>query len=116
MNKADRYLQAGTRENTRRRYCAAIEHFEVTWSGFLPATGDGIVRYLAEYADKHTINTLKQRRAALAQWHLTQGFSDPTKTPSVKQMIKSHRTLHPAQEQQAAPSPSPSLGASGELA
>jgi integrase len=61
------------------------------------------VRYLAEYADKHTISTLKQRLAALAQWHITQGFPDPTKTPTVKQMIKGIRTLHPAQEKQAAP-------------
>jgi integrase len=103
MNKADRYLQAGTRENTRRSYRAAVEHFEVTWGGFLPATGDGIVRYLAEYADKHTISTLKQRLAALAQWHITQGFPDPTKTPNVRQMLKGIRTLHPAQEKQAAP-------------
>ncbi|VVN79360.1 site-specific integrase [Pseudomonas fluorescens] len=103
MNKADRYLQAGTRENTRRSYRAAVEHFEVTWGGFLPATGDSIVRYLAEYADKHTISTLKLRLAALAQWHITQGFPDPTKTPNVRQMIKGIRTLHPAQEKQAAP-------------
>lgn len=103
MNKADRYLQAGTRENTRRSYRAAVEHFEVTWGGFLPATGDGIVRYLAEYADKHTISTLKQRLAALAQWHITQGFPDPTKTAAVRQMIKGIRTLHPTQEKQAAP-------------
>lgn len=103
MSKADRYLQAGTRENTRRSYRAAVEHFEVTWGGFLPATGDSIVRYLAEYADQHAISTLKQRLAALAQWHITQGFPDPTKTPAVRQMIKGIRTLHPAQEKQAAP-------------
>lgn len=103
MNKADRYLQAGTRDNTRRSYRAAVEHFEVTWGGFLPATGDGIVRYLAEYADQHAISTLKQRLAALAQWHITQGFPDPTKTPAVRQMIKGIRALHPAQEKQAAP-------------
>lgn len=103
MNKADRYLQAGTRENTRRSYRAAVEHFEVTWGGFLPATGNGIVRYLAEYADQHTISTLKQRLAALAQWHITQGFPDPTKTPAVRQMIKGIRALHPAQEKQATP-------------
>lgn len=103
MSKADRYLQAGTRDNTRRSYRAAVEHFEVTWGGFLPATGDGIVRYLAEYADKHAISTLKQRLAALAQWHITQGFPDPTKTPVVRQMIKGIRTLHPAQEKQATP-------------
>lgn len=103
MSKADRYLQAGTRENTRKSYRAAVEHYEVTWGGFLPATGDGIVRYLAEYADQHSINTLKQRLAALAQWHITQGFPDPTKTPNVRQMIKGIRTLHPAREKQAAP-------------
>lgn len=103
MNKADRYLQAGTRDNTRRSYRAAVEHFEVTWGGFLPATGEGIVRYLAEYADQHAISTLKQRLAALAQWHITQGFPDPTKTPAVRQMIKGIRALHPAQEKQATP-------------
>ena len=103
MTKADRYLQAGTRENTRKSYRSAVEHFEVTWGGYLPTTGEGIVRYLAEYADKHTISTLKQRLAALAQWHITQGFPDPTKTPNVRQMLKGIRALHPAQAKQAAP-------------
>lgn len=103
MSKADQYLRAGTRDNTRKSYKAAVEHFEVTWGGFLPATGDSIVRYLADYADQHAISTLKQRLAALAQWHISQGFPDPTKTPTVRQMIKGIRTLHPAQEKQAAP-------------
>lgn len=103
MEKAARYLNAGTRENTRKSYRAAIEHFEVEWGGYLPATGDGVVRYLAEYADKLSINTLKQRLAALAQWHITQGFPDPTKTPTVRQMIKGIRAVHPAQVKQAAP-------------
>lgn len=103
MDKVDRYLQAATRENTRKSYRAAVEHFEVTWGGFLPTTGEGIVRYLAEYADQHSISTLKQRLAALAQWHITQGFPDPTKSPHVRQMIKGIRALHPAQAKQATP-------------
>lgn len=103
MEKADRYLNAGTRENTRKSYRAAIEHFEVAWGGYLPTTGDGIVRYLAEYADKLAISTLKQRLAALAQWHITQGFPDPTKTQNVRQMIKGIRAVHPAQVKQATP-------------
>ncbi|EGH42627.1 Phage integrase, partial [Pseudomonas syringae pv. pisi str. 1704B] len=37
MNDVDRYIEAATRDNTRRSYRAAIEHFEVTWGGFLPA-------------------------------------------------------------------------------
>lgn len=103
MKDVGRYLQAGTRENTRRSYQSAIEHFEVTWGGFLPATSDNIVRYLVEYADTLSLSTLKQRLAALAQWHITQGFPDPTKTPTVRQVLKGIRTLHPAQTKQAAP-------------
>lgn len=103
MKDVGRYLQACTRENTRRSYQSAIEHFEVTWGGFLPATSDSIVRYLVEYADTLSLSTLKQRLAALAQWHITQGFPDPTKTPTVRQVLKGIRTLHPAQAKQAAP-------------
>ncbi|HEP9159990.1 TPA: site-specific integrase [Pseudomonas aeruginosa] len=103
MKDVERYLQAGTRENTRRSYQSAVEHFEVTWGGFLPATGDAIVRYLVDYADTLSLNTLKQRLAALAKWHVSQGFPDPTKTPTVRQVLKGIRTLHPAQAKQAAP-------------
>ncbi|WP_166366978.1 tyrosine-type recombinase/integrase [Pseudomonas akapageensis] len=103
MSKVDRYLEAGTRENTRRSYRAAVEHFEVSWGGFLPATAESIARYLADHAEHHSINTLKQRLAALAQWHISQGFPDPTKAPMVRQLLKGIRTLHPAQEKQAAP-------------
>ncbi|HHW3010616.1 TPA: site-specific integrase, partial [Pseudomonas aeruginosa] len=38
-----------------------------------------------------------------AQWHIAQGFPDPTKTPTVRQVLKGIRTLHPAQTKQAAP-------------
>ncbi|MCG8910911.1 site-specific integrase [Pseudomonas sp. DP-17] len=103
MKDVERYLQAGTRENTRRSYQSAIEHFEVTWGGFLPATSDAIVRYLVDYADTLSLNTLKQRLAALAQWHVSQGFPDPTKTPTVRQVLKGIRTLHPNQAKQATP-------------
>jgi len=40
MSKTDRYIQAATRENTRQSYRSAIEHYEVSWGGFLPATAD----------------------------------------------------------------------------
>ncbi|WP_043634668.1 site-specific integrase [Chromobacterium haemolyticum] len=103
MGKIDQYLQAATRENTKRSYQAAIRHFEVEWGGFLPATADSMARYLADYADKLAINTLKQRLAALAQWHIDQGFPDPTKAPVVRKVFKGIQALHPAQEQQAKP-------------
>lgn len=99
----EQYLKAGTRENTRRSYQSAIEHFEVSWGGLLPATSNSIAQYLAHYGALLSLNTLKQRLAALAQWHLTQGFPDPTKTPLVRQVLKGIRATHSAPVQQARP-------------
>jgi integrase len=103
MSDLDRYLQAATRDNTRRSYRAAIEHFEVKWGGFLPATADSVARYLVAHAEELSINTLKLRLSALAQWHNSQGFADPTKAPVVRKVFKGIRALHPAQEKQAEP-------------
>lgn len=103
MSDIDRFLQAATRENTRQSYQSAIRDFEVEWGGFLPATPDSIARYLANRADKHAVNTLRQRLAALAKWHLDQGFPDPTKEPVVRQVLRGIQTLYPAQEKRAKP-------------
>lgn len=103
MSELDRYLQAATRDNTRRSYRAAIEHFEVQWGGFLPATAESVARYLAAYAGELSINTLRLRLSALAQWHNSQGFADPTKAPVVRQVFKGIRAVHPVQEKQAQP-------------
>lgn len=103
MSDLDRYLQAATRDNTRRSYRAAIEHFEVEWGGCLPATAESVARYLAAHAGQLAQNTLKLRLSALAQWHNSQGFPDPTKAPLVRQTLKGIRALHPARERQAEP-------------
>lgn len=103
MPAIDRYLEAATRENTRRSYQSAIRHFEVEWGGFLPASADAIARYLADHAQSLSVNTLKARLAALAQWHQTQGFPDPTKTPHVRKVLKGIAALHPASEKRAKP-------------
>lgn len=103
MNKVDTYLHAATRDNTRRSYQSAVRHFEVEWGGFLPASADALARYLAHYADTLAVNTLQQRLAALAQWHVDQGFPDPTKAAVVRKVLKGIRTLHPAQEKRARP-------------
>ena len=103
MATVDRYLDAATRESTRRSYASAVRHFEVEWGGHLPATPDSVARYLADYAGQLAINTLKQRLAALAQWHTEQGFVDPTRSPLVRKVLKGIQTLHPAQERRAEP-------------
>lgn len=103
MDKVDRYLIAATRENTKKSYAAAVQHFEVEWGGFLPATADAVSRYLADYGATLSINTLKQRLAGLARWHIDQGFPDPTKAPIVRQVLRGIRATHPSQERQAKP-------------
>ncbi|WGS46989.1 hypothetical protein LFL97_33050 [Burkholderia sp. JSH-S8] len=103
MSAIDRYVEAATRENTRRSYQSAIRHFEIEWGGFLPASADAIARYLADHAETLSVNTLRARLAALAQWHQTQGFADPTKTPLVRKVLKGIAALHPATEKRARP-------------
>jgi len=103
MTDVERYISAGERENTRRSYRSAVQHFEVEHGGFLPASSDAICVYLAKYAGSFAINTLMQRLAALAHWHNEHGFPDPTKSPKVRKVLKGIRTMHPAQERQARP-------------
>lgn len=99
----DRYLEAATRENTRRSYQSAVRHFEVEWGGHLPATADSVARYLADHASRFAINTLKQRLAALAHWHTEHGFVDPTRAPLVRKVLKGIQALHPSLEKRATP-------------
>jgi len=103
MSKIDSYVHAATRENTRRSYQAAARHFEIEWGGFLPATADSIARYLVDHAESLAINTLRQRLAALAQWHIDQGFPDPTKAPLVRKVFRGIQALHPSREKRARP-------------
>lgn len=100
---AERYLQAARRESTTRRYQQAVAHYEVGWGGFLPASSDSIVRYLAEHADALSISTLRGNLAALARWHLNHGFVDPTKAPQVRDVLRGIQALHPRQVRQAEP-------------
>ncbi|SMC29415.1 Site-specific recombinase XerD [Andreprevotia lacus DSM 23236] len=103
MSELDTYLAAAARANTQRSYASAIRHFEVEWKGLLPASSTQIAEYLVAYAGVLAISTLKQRLAALAQWHQEQGFPDPTKAAVVRKALKGIQTLHPALPKQAQP-------------
>lgn len=97
------YLAAASRPNTRRSYGMALQHFEVTWGGLLPATADSVARYLAAYAGSLAVNTLKHRLAALAHWHLSHGFADPTRAPHVRAVLKGIQSHHGTREKRASP-------------
>lgn len=102
-NKLDQYLAAAQRERTTKAYASAIRHFEVDWGGMLPASGEGVARYLADHAESLTANTLRQRLAALGHWHSAHGFVDPTRMPIVKQALRGIRVVHARVERQATP-------------
>jgi integrase len=103
MSRLEHYVDAATRANTREAYASATRHFEESWGGFLPASTDSIARYLADHAGELAISTLRQRLAALAQWHVEHGFPDPTKAPLVRKVLRGIRAEHPAQVKQAKP-------------
>ena len=103
MSSLDAYLDAATRDNTRRSYASALRHFEVEWKGHLPATPDSVARYLATYAGQLAVSTLRHRLAALAAWHRDHGFVDPTRSALVRKVLKGIQTLHPAPVKQAEP-------------
>lgn len=103
MSNVDDYLKAAERQNTLSSYASAIRHFEEEWKGLLPASSDAIARYLADYASSLSGNTLRHRLAALSRWHLDQGFADPTKTTTIRQLLKGIRTVHNTPENRAKP-------------
>lgn len=103
MSRVAEYLAAAERDNTRQSYASALRHFEIEWKGLLPSTPDAISRYLADHAATLSINTLRQRLAALSRWHTDQGFADPTKSPMVRQVLKGIRSVHTVQEKRARP-------------
>lgn len=101
--RISRYINAATRENTRKTYRSAVEHFEVHWGGKLPTTPENIGRYLVSYADRLAPSTLKTRLAALSQWHKTQGFVDPCSSVHVRKIMRGIQAVHSKKPKQAHP-------------
>lgn len=96
-------LDLATRPNTRRSYAAALRHFEIEWGGLLPATADGVIHYLAAYGGALSLASLRLHLSALSRWHRDQGFTDPTKAPQVRQVLRGIGTAHPQPSRQARP-------------
>lgn len=87
------FLSAATSENTRRAYRSAIRHFQ-TWGGVLPCEPALIIRYLLTYAENLNARTLALRLTAVSQWHLFQGFADPTASADVRKTLRGISRTH----------------------
>jgi integrase len=66
----------------------------MAWGGLLPTTPDMLLRYLQTFADSLKPQTLKRRLVALKQWHLCQGFADPTAHPFITQTLTGIHHVH----------------------
>lgn len=87
------YIQAATSENTRKAYQQDIRHF-MRWGGLLPATPEMIIRYLQQHAAVLNPRTLSRRLVALKNWHIYQGFPDPTSHAFIKKTLAGIQHIH----------------------
>ena len=90
---AQYYIKQATAENTRQAYRQDIRHFE-QWGGLLPASSQTIIRYLLDHAQSLSTRTLQRRLVAIKQFHLYQGFPDPTGHPSVQKTMTGIKKTH----------------------
>lgn len=99
---AHHYIQAATSDNTRKAYQADVRHF-MNWGGSLPTTAEVVIRYLEQHADTLNPRTLVRRLTAIKQWHLYQGFSDPTSQPAIRKTLTGIKNIHGTPKEKAPP-------------
>ena len=87
------YIHAATSNNTRKAYQSDVRHF-INWGGLLPASAESIVNYLHKHASVLNPRTLHRRLTAIKQWHITQGFADPTAHPYIRKTITGIKNVH----------------------
>lgn len=96
------YLNAALSDNTWRAYRNDLKHFQA-WGGSLPATPEQIARYLAHYAQIHTVATLTRRLASLSKIHNAQRWTNPVSSALVRTTFQGIRNQHGSKQRQVAP-------------
>ncbi|MBS0358464.1 MAG: tyrosine-type recombinase/integrase [Proteobacteria bacterium] len=96
------YIAAATSQNTRRAYQSDIRHFQA-WGGKLPTNTEQILTYLQTFAVRLNSRTLSRRLVALKNWHIYQGFQDPTAHPSVSKTLAGILRTHGKPKEKAPP-------------
>ncbi|MBV9576838.1 MAG: tyrosine-type recombinase/integrase [Gammaproteobacteria bacterium] len=98
----ENYIQAATSANTRKAYQTDVRHF-IQWGGRLPTSAEAILQYLRHYAASLNSRTLSRRLTALKNWHLYQGFADPTSHPAIHKTLTGIRNIHGKPKKKAPP-------------
>lgn len=100
--EGENYIHAATSDNTRKAYQADIRHF-VHWGGRLPTSGDVIMKYLQNHAEILNPRTLARRLTAIKNWHICQGFADPTTHPAIRKTLTGIKNVHGKPKEKATP-------------
>lgn len=79
--------------NTRKAYQSDVRHF-ISWGGLLPLSPELIINYLHQYASILNSRALHRRLTTIKQWHLTQGFIDPTSHPYIRKTLTGIKNTH----------------------
>lgn len=82
--QAGDYIRQAKADNTWRAYKADWSDFEF-WCQAHNLLAMPVALYLTARAQTLKVNSLQRRLAAIAQIHVNKKFSDPTKTPEVKE-------------------------------
>jgi integrase len=102
VSQPDCYLHAATSHNTRTAYQADIRHFS-HWGGHLPTSGEVVLQYLRHHAGLLNPRTLARRLTAIKNWHILQGFADPTAHPAIHKTLIGIRNVHGKPKDKATP-------------
>ena len=94
------YIEAAISDNTRKAYRQDIRHF-YAWGGVLPTTPNVVIAYLQHYAPILNSRTLVRRLTALKNWHILQGFVDPTAHPLVRKTLTGIKNVHGCPKEKA---------------
>ena len=96
------YIHAATSANIRKAYQSDIRHFVLS-GGSLPTSAEHIIRYLHQHAISLNPRTLVRRLTAIKNWHLFQGFADPTANPAVRKTLTGIKNTHGKPKDKAVP-------------
>ena len=96
------YIAAATSDNTRQAYQSDVRHFMQSGAA-LPASVDNILHYLQHYAATLNPRTLERRLTAIRNWHLYQGFADPTAHAFIRKTLSGIKNIHGKPKDKAPP-------------
>lgn len=96
---ADGFLAAAQSDATKRAYAGDIRHFLVN-GGTIPSSPRQLAEYLAKFAKKHAVATLRRRLIAIHKAHLDIFHISPVMDREVKMIMQGiRRTLGTRQRQ-----------------